>query len=43
MHGLGKKRNLDPDLIVADPSLSLREGAISHHGQKETPSISADA
>lgn len=27
--GLGKKRYLDTDLVVPDPSLSLREGAIS--------------
>jgi excinuclease ABC subunit A len=27
--GLGKKRYFDPDLIVPDPSLSLREGAIA--------------
>ncbi|MBI1823297.1 MAG: excinuclease ABC subunit UvrA [Nitrospirae bacterium] len=26
--GLGTTRNLDPDLIVPDPSLSLREGAV---------------
>jgi excinuclease ABC subunit A len=27
--GLGTKRHLDPDLIVPDPDLSLREGAIA--------------
>ncbi len=27
--GLGKKRYFDPDLIVPDPALSLREGAIA--------------
>jgi excinuclease ABC subunit A len=26
--GLGNKRDLDPDLIIPDPALSLREGAI---------------
>ena len=34
--GLGTKKYLDPDLIVPDPSLSLREGAIAPWAKKNS-------
>ncbi|MBN1832814.1 MAG: excinuclease ABC subunit UvrA [Deltaproteobacteria bacterium] len=34
--GLGTKRYLDPDLIVPDPDLSLREGAIAPWARRQT-------
>ncbi len=34
--GLGTKRYLDPDLIVPDPDLSLREGAIAPWSRRQT-------
>ena len=34
--GLGTKRYLDPDLIVPDPDLSLREGAIAPWAKRHT-------
>lgn len=34
--GLGTKRNLDPDLIIPDPDLSLREGAVSPWAKRDS-------
>jgi excinuclease ABC subunit A len=34
--GLGTKRYLDPDLIIPDQSLSLREGAIAPWGKRQS-------
>jgi excinuclease ABC subunit A len=34
-HGLGTSMEFDPDLIVPDPSLTLREGAIEPWGERQ--------
>ncbi len=35
--GLGIKRDFDPDLVVPDPSLPLREGALAPWGKRQSP------
>jgi excinuclease ABC subunit A len=35
--GLGQKRDLDPDLIIPDPALSLREGAVKPWAGRNSP------
>lgn len=34
--GLGRVHELDPDLVIADPSLSLRDGAVAAWGRPES-------
>jgi excinuclease ABC subunit A len=34
--GLGNKRDFDPDLVVPDPSLSLREGALAPWAKRQS-------
>ncbi|MCF8061865.1 MAG: excinuclease ABC subunit UvrA [Deltaproteobacteria bacterium] len=35
--GLGSRRDFDPDLLVPDPSLSLREGALAPWAKRQSP------